>query len=66
MVEIVWSPRSIDDVESIRDYIGRDSPWYGALIAAEIIQSVERLGRFPESGRVAPELGDPALREVLW
>jgi len=66
VAEIVWSPQSIDDVESIRDYIGRDSARFGALVAAEIIQAVERLSRFPESGRVVPEFGDSSLREVLW
>ena len=66
MAEIVWSPQSIEDVESIRDYISRDSARFGLLVAAEIIQAVERLSRFPESGRIVPEFGDPALREVLW
>lgn len=66
MAEIVWSPQAIDDVESIRDFIGRDSPTYGALVAARLVDSVERLGQFPDSGRVVPEFQDPGLREVLW
>jgi plasmid stabilization system protein ParE len=66
VAEIVWSLQAIEDVESIRDFIGRDSPTYGALVAARLIDSVERLAQFPNSGRVVPEFQDPGLREVLW
>ena len=66
MAEIVWSPQSVEDVESIRDYITRDSPHFAALVAQRIVDAVEHLGRFPESGRIVPEFGDPKLREVLW
>ena len=66
MAEIVWSPQAIEDVETIRDFVGRDSPAYGALVAARLVDSVERLAQFPESGRVVPEFQDPGLREVLW
>ncbi len=66
MAEIRWSPQAIADVEAIRDFISRDSPAYGALVAARIVGAIERLALFPESGRIVPELRDPALREVLW
>ncbi len=66
MIEIVWSPQAIADVESIRDYISRDSPHFGALVARHIVDAVERLRSFPESGRIVPEFGEPTLREVLW
>ena len=66
VAEIVWSPQAIEDVESIRDFIGRDSPTYGTLVAARLIDSVERLAQFPNSGRVVPEFQNPELREVLW
>lgn len=66
MAEIIWSPQSIEDVESIREFIARDSQHFGALTAQRIVDAVERLGRFPESGRIVPEFGDPSLREVIW
>ena len=61
MAEIVWSPQSVEDVESIRDYITRDSPHFAALVAQRIVDAVEHLERFPESGRIVPEFGDPRL-----
>lgn len=66
MPEIIWSPQAVEDVESIRDYISRDSPQFGLLTAQRLVEAVERLGRFPESGRIVPEFADPNLREILW
>ena len=56
MAEIVWSPQSVEDVEPIRDYISRDSPHFGAHVAQRIVDAVERLEKFPESGGSSPSL----------
>lgn len=61
MIEIVWSPQAIEDVESTREYISRDSPNFGSLVAERIIDAVERLRSFPESGRIVPEFGNQRL-----
>jgi toxin ParE1/3/4 len=66
VAEVYWSLQAISDVESIRDFVSRDSPSYGTLLAGRIVDSVERLGRFPESGRIVPEFQDATLREILW
>ena len=65
MTEIIWSPRSLRDVESIRDYIAQDSPRIAALVVSRIINTVERLKVFPESGRKVTERNDPQIREVI-
>ena len=48
-----------------RDYVAADSPRYAALVVERIIQGVERLASFPESGRVVAERNDLQLREVI-
>ena len=65
MTKLIWSPQSVRDLENIRDYIAADSPRYAALVVERIIQGVERLTSFPESGRVVPERNDPLLREII-
>lgn len=65
MTEIIWSPRSLRDVESIRDYIAEDSPRIAGLVVARIVDTVERLKVFPESGRKVPERNDSQIREVM-
>lgn len=65
MTQLVWSPRALHDVESIRDYIAQDSPRIADLVVRRIIKTVERLETFPESGRKVPERNDPEIREVI-
>jgi toxin ParE1/3/4 len=65
VTQIIWSPQAVRDVESIRDFIARDSPSYAELIAARLVAAVERLRSFPESGRMVPERQEPAIREVI-
>lgn len=65
MIELIWSPRSLTDLEEIRAYIAADSPAYADLTVRRLVASVERLRIFPEFGRMVPERQSPALREVI-
>jgi plasmid stabilization system protein ParE len=62
-VEVAWSPEAIEDIESIASYIERDSPFYAKAVVQKIVDLGRTLPRFPEMGRVVPELEDPAIRE---
>ena len=66
MAEVIWSPQSIHDLESIKSFVAADSPHYAGLVVQRLVAAVERLAMFPKSGRVVPEFGDPVIREVLW
>lgn len=61
--EVVWSPRALDDVDSIARYISRDSPAYASAVVENIIGSTRILRGSPFMGRVVPELEDDAVRE---
>jgi toxin ParE1/3/4 len=65
VTRIVWSPLAIEDVEAIRAYVARDSPRSADLLVERLVAAVERLEANPFSGRVVPEVGDDALREVI-
>lgn len=65
MTPLIWTRRAIEDVQSIRQFIAQDSPHYAQLVTQRLIASVERLPAFPQSGRVVPEVNDPAVREVI-
>lgn len=65
LVEITWSQLALDDLTNIRDFIARTSPRYAQITANRLVESVERLAAFPESGRMVPELGEPTVREVI-
>jgi plasmid stabilization system protein ParE len=66
MAEVRWTPQAADDLEAITNFIATDSPQYARLFAMDVLVAVERFAVFPNSGRVVPELKDPAIREILF
>ncbi|MCK5354564.1 MAG: type II toxin-antitoxin system RelE/ParE family toxin, partial [Methyloprofundus sp.] len=51
-MKIIWSPLAIDRVAEIAQYIAQDSPNSAQKWVESIFQVVERLEKFPESGRI--------------
>ena len=48
---IVWSPRAIEHLAHLREYIARDNPNAGNRIARALLEAVERLAKLPNLGR---------------
>lgn len=65
MSRIVWSRQALEDLDAIREFIARDSARYAATTIERLTSATERVQRFPQSGRIVPEIGDPDIREVL-
>ena len=65
MTRIIWAPQAIEDVEAIRTYVARDSLHSAELLVERLVSAVARLEANPLSGRVVPEVGDEALREII-
>ena len=52
MIEIVWSPKALDDLQSLRAYIAENSPGAARRVAKRIVENVETLlSENPEIGR---------------
>jgi toxin ParE1/3/4 len=49
-VRIVWSPRAVDHLASLRSYIAREDPAAAASVAETLLRPVERLAQFPHAG----------------
>jgi len=62
---VIWSPRAVEDVEAIASYIAEDSAAYAASVVRTILEKARGLSEFPYVGRVVPEFGDDAIREVF-
>ena len=60
---IRWSPEATEDLESITDYITRDSKFYAGAVVSKILAVSRTLSDQPLMGRVVPELNDEMLRE---
>jgi toxin ParE1/3/4 len=50
-VTIVWSPRAIEHLAHLREYIARDNPNAATRIASALLEGVERLAKLPNLGR---------------
>ena len=58
-----WTSLALKDLEDIRDYIRKDKPVAAKKEALKIRKSVEKLSRFPRSGRLVKTI--PSVREVI-
>ncbi len=64
-IAVIVSKTAREDVAEILEYIRVDSPQAAVKIVVEIHYHLKRLPRFPKSGRIIPEVGDPSLREIV-
>ena len=61
----MWTERAICSLESIHDYIAHDSIQYANYQTHKIIESLEHLTTFPESGKLMPEFRQSSYRQVI-
>lgn len=62
-MNVTWAEPALSDVESIRDFIKRDSEYYATRFVDRIIEVVESLGSLSERGRRVPETEDENVRD---
>ncbi len=63
---ITFTASAVNDLDDIRSwYADQQIPAVGDKLLREIVSQVEKLGAFPESGRVVPEFGIANLREII-
>lgn len=65
-MRIIWSPLAIERVNETADYIAEDNIEAARVFLIDIFGVVERLQRFPNSGRVVPEVKRPNIREIIF
>lgn len=65
MAQISWTKKSLKDLPATYDYITLDSIFYATRFISKLIQRVDQLIEFPESGRIIPEKKDPEIRELI-
>ena len=65
MARIIWSPKSLCQLDEIAEYIAVDSPTQAKRVVQRVLGTTERLATFPESGAFAPEFPDDNVREIL-
>jgi toxin ParE1/3/4 len=63
--QVIWAPSARLDLRELASFIAEARPKASARFVSQILQMVEHLADFPESGRIVPEFDDPAIREVI-
>ena len=65
-MRIVWSPLAIERAYEAAAHIAADKPEAALRWLDGLFEVTDRLERFPESGRLVPEIGLPEFREVVY
>lgn len=65
MVEVNWTIQSLNDIDSISEFIAKDSMHYAQIQAKRFFDAVLILEKVPQYGKIVPEKKDPLLREIL-
>jgi len=60
---VTWSPEAVEDLESIAEYIDRDSSYYAQSVVSQVFEASRKIKEFPLIGRMVPEIGDENIRE---
>ena len=58
-----WSPEAEEDLESIAQYIARDSIFYARSVVTRILETTGTIPEQPYAGRIVPEIGSEQIRE---
>jgi toxin ParE1/3/4 len=61
---VIWSEPAKADIRSIHDSIAHGSRHYARKVVQDIVAKADNLDELPRRGRVVPELGNEAIREL--
>jgi len=65
MAEIVWTDAALHNLNDVAEYISLHNVQAAKLLVQKIFSKVERLAKFPESGKVPIELEGFNYREII-
>ena len=65
MVKITWTKLALNDLDSIYEFIAKDSENFAIKVVEKIISRVADLNKLPLLGRVVPEFNDVTVRELI-
>jgi addiction module RelE/StbE family toxin len=63
VAQVIWSPRALERLDEISDYIALDAPNRAIDFVLSLLESTERLKDHPESGAVIRE--NEAFRHIV-
>ena len=64
-MKVVWTEQALRRLTEIQDFIARPNREAAARLVHRIAERGEGLSKFPEMGRMVPELPGTGLREII-
>ena len=61
-IRVIWSPKAVNSMEEICNYIEKDSPYFAKLFAKRVFKLIQGLAEFPLSGRIVSRNSCPLSR----
>ena len=65
MAKLNWTPQSRNDLIAIAEFIALDSSKFARIQIQRIRYRAKQASKFPNSGRVVPEMDDESIRELI-
>jgi toxin ParE1/3/4 len=65
MVKVIWTARSLTDLEEIGEYISKDSSRYAKLTLEKLIETAKLIEHNQLFGRIVPEVKQKDIREII-
>ena len=65
-MKIIWSPLAVDRASEIAEYIAQDNPTAAENWVNAVFTHVEQLKKFPDRGRIMPEINNDFFRELMY
>ena len=65
MARLTWSPNATAQLRELRQTIAADSPSAATRLVERLRARARQAASFPQMGRVVPEYGEVAVRELI-
>lgn len=66
MAKIRWSVTAESDLREIEEFIAKDSVLHAVSFVDRLVESADRISRYPQAGRSVPEFNRQDLREIVY
>ncbi|HCL55646.1 MAG TPA: type II toxin-antitoxin system RelE/ParE family toxin [Spirochaetia bacterium] len=63
---IQWTEPALQDLESIKDFIQKDSKYFADLFISKIFDFVSLLKKHPNAGKILREYPKSGIRELIY
>ena len=64
-MKVIWTEQALVRLAEIQDFIARATPDAAERLVHRIVERGEGLSKFPEMGRMVPELPGTGIREII-